>query len=80
MKDKKVKFLLWSKKWKKSIAWILVFSIAFQTMPVYAQEIIGDISDGVLEGPIEETEPSEDVFPEEEGTEGDILELSLIHI
>lgn len=74
MKDKKVKFLLWSKKWKKSIAWILVFSIAFQTMPVYAQEIIGDISDGVLEGPIEETEPSEDVFPEEEGTEGDILE------
>lgn len=74
MKDKKMKFLLWSKKWKKSIAWILVFSIAFQTMPVYAQEIIGDISDGVLEGPIEETEPSEDVFPDEEGTEGDILE------
>lgn len=73
MKDKKMKFLLWSKKWKKSIAWILVFSIAFQTMPVYAQEIIGDISDGVLEGPIEETEPSEDVFPDEEGTEGDIL-------
>lgn len=74
MKDKKMKFLLWSKKWKKSIAWILVFSIAFQTMPVYAQEIIGDILDGVLEGPIEETEPSEDVFPDEEGTEGDILE------
>ena len=74
MKDKKMKFLIRNKIWKKSTAWILAFSIVVQTMPVYAQEIFVDISDDVLEEPIEETEPFEDVLPDEEGTAGDILE------
>lgn len=39
MNDKKRKHLLTSKFWKKGTAWLLVFVILFQTLPVSAQEL-----------------------------------------
>ena len=39
MNDKKRKHLLTSKFWKKGMAWLLVFVILFQTLPVSAQEL-----------------------------------------
>ena len=75
MKDKKMKFLLRNKIWRKGTAWLLVFSIVLQTMPVYAQDIAGDIAADVWEEPAEETESSsEDIFSDEGGVPEDIFE------
>ena len=54
MKDKKMKFLLRNKIWKKGTAWLLVFSIVLETMPVYAQDIAGDIAADAWEEPVGE--------------------------
>ena len=79
MKDKKMKFLLRSKIWRKGTAWLLVFSIVLQTMPVYAQDIAGDITGDISadawEEPVGETESSsEDIFSDEGGVPEDIFE------
>ena len=79
MKDKKMKFLLRNKIWKKGTAWLLVFSIVLQTMPVYAQDIAGDITGDISadawEEPVGETEtPPEDIFSDEGGAAEDIFE------
>ena len=79
MKDKKMKFLLRNKIWRKGTAWLLVFSIVFQTMPVYAQDIAGDITGDISadawEEPVGETEtPPEDIFSDEGGVPEDIFE------
>ena len=75
MKDKKMKFLLRNKIWKKGTAWLLVFSIVLQTMPVYAQDIAGDIAADAWEEPVGETEtPPEDIFSDEGGAAEDIFE------
>lgn len=79
MKDKKMKFLLRNKIWRKGTAWLLVFSIVLQTMPVYAQDIAGDItgdiSADVWEEPVGETEtPPEGIFSDEGGVPEDIFE------
>lgn len=79
MKDKKMKFLLRNKIWKKGTAWLLVFSIVLQTMPVYAQDIAGDITGDISadawEEPVGETEtPPEDIFSDEGGVPEDIFE------
>lgn len=79
MKDKKMKFLLRNKIWRKGTAWLLVFSIVLQTMPVYAQDIAGDITGDISadawEEPVGETEtPPEDIFSDEGGVPEDIFE------
>lgn len=79
MKDKKMKFLLRNKIWKKGTAWLLVFSIVLQTMPVYAQDIAGDITGDISadawEEPVGEIEtPPEDIFSDEGGVPEDIFE------
>ena len=75
MKKRKMNFLLRNKIWKKGTAWLLVFSIVLQTMPVYAQDIAGDIAADVWEEPAEETESSsEDIFSDEGGVPEDIFE------
>ena len=75
MKKRKMNFLLRNNIWKKGTAWLLVFSIVLQTMPVYAQDIVGDIAADVWEEPAEETESSsEDIFSDEGGVPEDIFE------
>ena len=79
MKDKKMKFLLRNKIWRKGTAWLLVFSIVLQTMPVYAQDIAGDITGDISadawEEPVGETEtPPEDIFSDEGGVPENIFE------
>lgn len=75
MKKRKMNFLLRNKIWRKGTAWLLVFSIVLQTLPVYAQDIAGDIAADVWEEPAEETESSsEDIFSDEGGVPEDIFE------
>lgn len=49
MNDKKRKHLLTSKFWKKGTAWLLVFVILFQTLPVSAQELKTDPPEIVID-------------------------------
>lgn len=72
MNDKKRKHLLTSKFWKKGTAWLLVFAILFQTLPVSAQELKTDPPEIVIdenmmgeENDTEIGESQENITPEQ---------------